>query len=488
MRILALAALLLLATLAGCVGDGPSGRDGAVPPAPATDLALLLDASLAQGLAAPTFTEQVVTAAVGFANDLYEPTIEVCDDGSIYITGHTILVDTTGAPVFGSHDGGQTWAQLPFLQGLSMPSSMHGATPPPSDEIFLACGDGGWLYGADITLATFPVNAWSGHGTRHAYHNPNAYDEAEVRDADTESGCVPAPAKDRPWAAYSNGTLLMVSNPASGPAQVGVLHVPPALPLGIGATVGGASWNLCAGPGTTPASCGIPGIPDVRADGAFAVPQRCQGKLWMVVGDTEDIGAVTSVPLFDHTSAGEITSVYGIAAFDADGTLFAGITNNTWHREQTGVDRLGRPVMSNVADNGTLRFAVSRDAGQTFAERAYTSERPVRHFYMDANEKGPGALVVWATDGGNASADGPATTWDWYVGHLRLGADGLPELANAFLAIDEGPRPSAHVTGAAVGPDGRAYLAMYRSVPALSGGTPLSVYVQQDGVTLPVTA
>lgn len=488
MRIPFVAALLAAGLLAGCLDDDPSGGDG--PGAATTGTSVLLDGLVQASdalLGQVVLEPRVVTAAVDYTGDLYEPTMEVCADGSIYITGHTILVDTTGAPVYGSHDEGKTWSQLPFLQTLQLPEPVQGATPPPSDEIFLSCGDDGWLYGVDITLATFPVNAWSGNGATHAYHNPNAYDEAEVSDASTESGCVPAPAKDRPWGAYSNGSLLMVSNPASGPAQVGVLDVPPMLPLAIGATVGGASWNLCAGPGTIPGSCRIPGIPDLRADGLFAVPQLCQGALVLVLGNKADLDAVSHVELFDHSSAGEITSVYGIASFDTRGDLFVAITNNTHHREPGPPDRLGNPTTRTVADDGQLRFALSTDGGLTFTERTYaTPGKPMRHLYMDPNDFGPGALVVWAVDG-QKDSENRTLDWDWYVGHLQAGADGLPELTSAHLAIDGGPMPSAHVTGAAVGPDGRAYLAMYEGLDPLSGGTPLSVYVQTAGPRLPVS-
>jgi hypothetical protein len=494
MRNLLVLAAVLTAAFAGCLDSDASDEPTTLGPAVTADSALLLGPLLNGTLANLgnlTFETRVVAAAIDYTGDLYEPTMEVCADGSIYITGHTILVDTTGAPVFGSHDDGATWEQLPFLQSLQLPGPIQGATPPPSDEIFLSCGEDGWLYGVDITLATFPVNAWSNDGTVHAYHNPNAYDEAEVKDASTESGCVPAPAKDRPWGAYANGQLLMVSNPASGPAQVGVLDVPPALPLGIGATVGGGSWNLCAGPGTTPASCNIPGIPDLRADGQFAVPQRCEGTMVLVVGNTADLAAVTHVDLFEHNTAGEITSVYGIAGFDQAGDLFFGVSNNTYHREtRNGTSPLGMPTQQTVTvpDDGQLRFALSRDGGATFTERAYQMPgAPLRHFYMDPNDFGAGALVVWAVDG-EKDSENRTLGWDWYIGHLVAGADGLPELATAFLALDDGPMPSAHVTGAAVGPDGRAYLALYEGLPQLSGGTPLSVAVQTGGATLPVDA
>jgi hypothetical protein len=475
MRAFPLIALLGLVTLAGCLDDD------SVPPVPvvpeAKNLGDLAALSSLTTLTPMNFTERVVTAAIQYSNDLYEPTMEVCADGSIYITGHTILVDTTGAPVFGSHDDGVTWSQLPFLMGQSMPADLHGATPPPSDEIFLSCGDDGWLYGVDITLATFPVNAWSNNGTRFAYHNPNAYDEAQV--ALQAGDCIAAPAKDRPWGAYSNGKLLMVSNPAAGPAQVGILPVPPAAadliptPAGIGALSGGGRWNVCAGPGYFTTDCSIPGIPDIRTDGLFAVPQRCDGQLYLVLGNAQDVLQTQVKPLYAHSTGGEITSVYGHALFDAEGTLFVGITNNT-------------APDANGNRTGQLRLSVSTDGGHSFKDRVFATElgQPIVHLYMDANKFGPGALVVWAVAGDGRNEAGNPTTWDWYVGHLKAGVDGAPVLSNVFLDLDEGPQPSAHVTGAGVGPDGRAYLATYVGGPL--GGTPLSVWVQQAGPTLPV--
>lgn len=447
--------ILASAVLAGCATES----EPVVTTPPSTTLPPLPPVISVAPVAVMTFTESVVTPAVSFFNDLYEPTMEVCDSGAIYITGHTILVDTTGAPVWGSRDDGATWFQLPFLGPASIPPPVHGATPPPSDEIFLSCGDDGWLYGVDITLATYPVNAWSGDGSALSYHNPNAYDETQA--AQTER-CTPVPAKDRPWGAYANGTLLMISNPGGGPAQIGVMQVPPALPFEPSGALS-TQWNLCAGPGGS-----IPGIGDIRADGLFAVPQRSGGALHLVLGQKTAILDTSIVEVFPHTSGGEITSVYGVAAFDREGTLFVGISNNT-DPDASG-DQMGQ-----------MLFASSIDGGATFVNRTIqTGPGALRHFYMDPNDAGPGALVVWAVDG---SSDG---AYDWYVGHLQLGHDGAPVLENVALALDEGPQPSAHVTGAAVGPDGRAYFAMY--VGGIAGGTPLSVYIQQDGPTLPVTA
>jgi hypothetical protein len=468
---------LTFAIFAGCLDGTPtpaSGVDvGRSDLGIGGDVRKILDDSLANIEGPMVFVESVVTAAITYAADLYEPTMEVSESGVIYVTGHTIAADTTGAPVFMSKDNGATWTQLPFFQSVKMPGDLPGGTPPPSDEVFLVAGDNGWLWGVDITLATFPVNGWSNDGAALSYHNPNAYDEH--RAALQAAECVAAPVKDRPWSAYADNTLLMVSNPAAGPVQIGILPVPPATPVGIGATVAGGWWNLCAGPGQKTTDCSIPGVPDMHKDGSFAVPQRCDGALYLVLGNKAKIQDTRLVRLFDHTTGNEITSVYGHAAYDKEGTLFVGITNNT--APGPGINRTGQ-----------IKVAASLDRGQTFQERTFVIGygAPVRHFYVDANKFGPGALMVWAVNGTTVNAQNVSTAFDYYAAHLHVDETGMPVLKNAYLIIDEGPAPSAHVTGAAAGPDGRSYTATFKS--AARGGTPISVWIQESGPRLPVSS
>lgn len=476
-----IATAMVALSLAGCLDSGQESTDdlGAVDGA-VGGLLDVIDVTVADTM---NFTESVVDAAVGYTNDLYEPTMEVSDTGVIYVTGHTILVDTTGAPVFMSKDGGQSWSQLPFASSATMPADVHGATPPPSDEIFLVAGDDGWLYGVDITLLTFPINAWSGDGAQHAYHNPNAYDEAQAMTARADAvagedgSCSVANLNDRPWAAYGDGKLLLVNNPGGGPVQVGIMDVPQALPVG-GPTVGptGATWNLCAGAG----GGAIPGIPDMRDDHFFAVPQVQGDELVIVKGHDGDVMSVQQVKVFDNTNAGPGTSNYGQVVFDAEGTLFVGIRNNTWDEEATD----GNPPFSDsgvrrVVRDGQLQVAVSTDDGETFVTRTLRVGNHTTSVYLDGNMNGPGALLTWAQQDQNGT--------DWYAGHLYLGDDGAPHLENVSLMVDDGPFPSAHVQGAALGPDGEAYLVMYHGGYAIQDRvTPLSVWIQQDGPTMPV--
>ncbi len=454
--------------LAGCAAPADAPDD---PQDVVEDVVALPDKIILEVEDLMTFRESVVDAAVKFTNDLYEPTMEVSDTGVIYVTGHTILVDTTGAPVFFSKDDGATWDQLPFLGPASI-DTVHGATPPPSDEIFLVAGDNGQLWGVDITLLTFPVNGWCDDGAELCYHNPNAYDEAQAQTtrvdaiAGESSSCSVANLNDRPWAAYGDGKLLMVNNPGGGPVQVGLMDVPPAAPIG-GPQLGVADmgeWNLCAGEG----GGAIPGIPDMRPDHFFAVPQ-VQGDKLVIVKGHGDVFDVEQVTVFNNTNvnpSGGGTSNYGQVVFDAKGTMFVGIRNNTVHHGADGRASVG---------DGQLHVAISTDDGETFIERTFKTSKPTNSIYMDGYKQGQGALLSWG------EKDEAGT--DWYAGHLTIGPDGGPVLSNISLVLDDGPAPSAHVQGASVGPDGRVYLVM--DYGGGVGDLPLRVMVQDDGPTLP---
>jgi len=402
------------------------------------------------------FTSKNVDAAIGYTNDLYEPTIEVSDNDVIYVTGHTILVDTTGAPVFKSEDNGESWEQLPFFEALQMPAGIHGATPPPSDEIFLSAGEDGWVYGVDITAATFPVNAWKQDGDRHAYHNPNAYDRV---DATTSGACGAASLNDRPWGVAANGKLLMVSNPGTGTVQLGVMDVPADDQVDEpGNPATGPTWNMCAGQ-----TGYIPGIPDMRDDHFFAVPyQGPDGEtLEVATGNADNVMNVDHETVFNFTNEVPGTSNYGQAVFDDEGTMFLGIRNST-------------------EDQGQLKIAASTDDGETFQTRTFDTGNPATSIYMDGNMNGPGALLTWAEDDGDNGTD-------WYAAHLQVDEDGQPVVEEVSLALDDGPPPSAHVQGAAVGPDGESHLVMYYSgYTAADRDTPLDLVTQQNGPTLPV--
>lgn len=439
-----------VAMLAGCIdADEPTAETQLDP-------AVLPEGPEVAVVGTMTFVESVVSPAVHFARGLYEPTIDVSDLGTIYISAHTIGVDTTGAPAFYSKDDGATWTQLPFASDLTVPEPVHGGTPPPSDEIFIVAGDDGTAWGVDITLLTFPLHGWCGDAAEYCYHNPNAYNRADTT-------CSPASLNDRPWAAHANGTLLMVNNPGGGPVQVAAMKVPPSEPAGLATPLTGPTWNMCASSGG-----GIPGIPDIRDDGFFAVPQRQGDELVIVTGYADDVMTVEEKKVFDNSHA-SVSAIgqYGQVVFDADGTMYVAAMNNS------------------AEDAGGIALAISTDDGDTFTVHRYTFDQPVTSIYIDGNKWGSGAIINWGLNDGDRD--------DWYLGHLLMADDGTPVIREASLAVDDGPVASRHVQGAAMGPDGRAYMVMSEvsgnddtQSTLQTGTTPLSVVVQNAGPAVAV--
>jgi hypothetical protein len=466
--LLAVGTLAALGLLAGCLGSTTDDLEAGSTVKPAVDV----------GPDNPmSFVESRVTPAVHFGHGLYEPTIDVSGSGTIYVSAHTTGVGTTGAPAFYSTDDGQSWQQLPFAGPATMPEPGHGGTPPPSDEIFIVAGDDGQAWGVDILLASYPVNGWCGDGAEHCYHSPDAYDEARAQtsraDAITgaDEACSPLNLNDRPWAAYANDTLLMVNNPGGGPVQVAAMDVPPANYVETWNPVQGPEWNLCAGEG----GGSIPGIPDLHDDGFFAVPQTQDGDLVVVTGNADDVMDVEQRSVFEnsHEPVSAIGN-YGQVVFDEQDTMFASAMNNSAAEPQ--------------ANAGGIHLATSTDRAQTFTENTIRFDRPVSSVYIDGNENGPGAVINW---GLVEEESGPT---DWYLGHLRMAEDGTPVIENATLAVEDGPPASRHVQGAAVGPDGRAYMVMSEveanddiEMAQNAGSTPLTVVVQEEGPALPAT-
>lgn len=467
--------LFVVAGLAGCMGgsDSDVGLVDAVLPG-------ILD------VAADTvmgFTQSIVSPAQGLAADLYEPTMEVSASGTIYVAGHVVAAATTGTPAYYSNDDGATWQPLPFAGPLQSPPPVQGSQPPPGDEGFIVAGDDGQAWMADIYAAGFSVSGWCGDGAELCYDNRQAYDRTATLTAPCDAVVS---LNDRPWAAYANGSLLLVNNPGGGPMQIGAMQVP-ALPVGSFDPVTGPVWNMCASPGGW-----IPGIPAMRDDGFFAVPQLAGGgadqRLTVTTGHISDIFDVENRDVFHVSSSYGGTINGGRTAFDAEGTLYVGAYNNTDY------DRgAGETVVDDV--EGRFIVAASTDDGKTYTNMTFRTGSAVRSLYMDSNPYGAGALVTWSQLGEEEGRS------DWYVAHLFVGDQGEPVLQNVALAVDEGPHSSAHVMGASIGPDGRAYFVNFQGsgrlttvgpvgVPDAPGyllSTPISVWIQQDGPTLPAS-
>lgn len=463
----ALASLALL--LAGCNSpsdDGPT-TTGAPTSGPAP--------------ASMNFTTHVLPA-IHQGHGLYEPTIDVSPEGTIYVSSHSTGIGVHPAPGYYSVDDGATWKTLALAGPAATPAGQQGSAPLFSDEIFIVAGDDGMSWGVDINLRDYIVTGWCSNGTELCYYNPNAYDHTLI--ALQAAECGPVPLKDRPWAAYANGTLLMVNNPGGGPVQVGSMRVPPAIPGEIGHVASGIQWNLCASSGGF-----IPGIPDMREDLFFAIPQVQGQKIVVVTGNANDVMSTEEHLVFenDNVPASQMGD-YGQAVFDAEGTLFVGAMNNTGSSNDCGD---ADPTTScGVPDAGFLQLAYSMD-GSNFTSMRFGFEAPVTTFYLDGNKQGPGALLVWGIANVTHSGEDPAAT-DYYVAHVYA-KDGAVVLENVHLAVDDGPAASRHVQGAALGPDGRAYLVFSdvsgnddAAMAAAVGSTPLSVVVQTEGVRMPV--
>jgi hypothetical protein len=462
MRTIEAVALLSLISisLAGCVGEETAGDSdlgateetgGTIPATTAAEYA--------------TFTMPAVHQGHG----LYEPTIDVSNTGVIYVSAHSTGIGQAPAPAYFSKDDGVTWKNLPVTDQGETPDNSQGGTPPASDEIFIVAGTDGSAWGVDINLHNFLITGWCGEASTMCYHNPSAYDHAKTGEQATE--CTPTPLKDRPWAAYASGKLFIVNNPGAGPAQIAIMDVPTTETLEAGPEGSNIQWNLCASSGGF-----IPGIPDMRDDLLFAVPQQ-QGSnadthYTVAIGNGADIMTTNEYFVFDNTNVAPAESdstvseigEYGQASFDASGDLWVG-------------------AMNNAADEGGFQIALSQDDGQTFSTSKFRFPTGVSSIYMDGNKAGAGALINWGViDGDNT---------DWYMGHLTMAADGTPALTNVMLAFDDGPEASRHVQGAALGPDGRAYMVMSdvsgnddAAMAAAVGTTPMRVVVQQSGPIL----
>lgn len=438
--------LLAAFALSGCAGDdsnNTSSSTSEAPPAP---------------VQAMNFTVYNMPA-IHQGHGLYEPTIDVSPEGTIYVSSHSTGVGVGPAPGYYSDDDGATWKTLALAGPGATPPGQQGSAPLFSDEIFIVAGANGEAWGVDINLRDYIVTGWCADGAELCYYNPNAYDHTKVITQAAE--CRPVPAKDRPWAAYSNGTLLMVNNPAVGQVQLAIMRVPPTVPAELGPTASGIEWNLCAATGGF-----IPGIPDIRPDGFFAVPQVKGGKLTVVTGYATDVMDVQIHTAFNHSfraAPGSEISDYGQVVFDGDGTMFVG-------------------AMENDGDDGSMKVAFSAD-GSNFTAFDFVRPHPVSSLYLDGNKFGHGALLNWGEVNGTAT--------DWYFGHLFV-RGGKVVLENVNRAVEGGPAASRHVQGASLGPDGRAYMVMSEvsgnddaEMAAAIGTTPLFVVVQTAGPVMP---
>jgi len=405
------------------------------------------------------FKQSVIPQAVGTSNDLYEPNLEVSDKGTIYVVAHVAVAVDSGSPAFASRDDGATWTQLPFLMQATMPTGDLGSALPSGDEGYIVPAEDGRAYMADVALHSFPVEGWCNDGAVQCYHNPNAYDRVAAET--NEGSCSLQNLNDRPWAAYSNHTLLLVNNAGTGAVQVGVLTMPPSPPAA-GIEPRPARWNMCAGSGGF-----IPGIPALRPDHRFVVPQvhngdtRADQKMVLVTGSTDDLSEVGSVDAFNVTSTSPDFgggAQFGGAAFDGAGNLYVWAENNT-------------------KSQGWIAVGSSSDAGAHVDVTRFHVGGKVGFVHIDGAQDGTGALLTWAQQ----SKTG-ASYADFYAGHLAPVPGGV-ELTDVSLVAHD-TQPCGDVMGSGVGPDGRGYVVVFsdpKGCMDTPGAHPLSVYVQAKG-------
>lgn len=414
-----------------------------------------------------------VLPAVYPGHGLYEPTIDVGGDGAIYVSAHSQDVGRNPAPAYYSLDDGATWQSMALVHDVQGEPDQQMGAPLFSDEVFIVAADAGTAWGADCCVpGHFPLVGWCQNGAQVCHYNQNAYDH--TRNAAQAIDCQPFPTTDRPWVAYANGKILLVNNPGGGPMQLAAMDVPPLLPVAYGAAAWGVEWNLCGSDDGH-----IPGIPDMRPDHFFAAPQPSDFDLTayhLVVGNAADVSSVRQVHVFENThvppaesdSTASTCTRGGQVVFDGKGVLYMAAMNNTGTEDDAVL--------------GGLHFATSTDDAATFVETTFRFDRPVSCFYMDGNRAGDGLLLNWGV------IDGEHT--DWYMGHVRPDAAGYLVLEEVMLAVDDGYEASRHVQGAALGPDGRAYMVMSANsanpggATVEPGATPLEVFVQQDGTVL----
>ncbi len=494
MRSVLLCSLFVLTAVAGCLQDGPDPPE-TVPDVP--NPSNLVNATY-EVYTLPAVFGDPLGMNDGSTIGLYEPTIDLGPEGNIYVSAHSTEVGRYPAPAYFSRNDGVSWESMALFRDYQGEPDEQMSAPLFSDELFVVAGDEGTAWGADCCneRSEFPVVGWCANGAEVCHYNQNAYDHTRLA-LDASPTCVAVPTTDRPWLAYANGKLLMVNNPGLSlvsengqiALQVGSMDVPPATPVAYTGLAWGASWNLCGSSGGF-----IPGIPDMRDDHFFAVPQwvdfnapGCGAETHydVITGDANDMYDLTQTTVFknSHVAPAENDSTpsqighYGQAVFDANGTLYVGAMNNS------AVTQDGKCIADST--DGGIHLALSADDAGTFVETTFRFGRPVSAFYMDGNRRGEGFLLSWG------EIDGDHT--DWFIGHVFANTDGSLRLDNVMLAVDDGPEASRHVQGAALGPDGRAYLALSMNsqnpggAKASPGDTPLRVAVQQDGPTMPVS-
>src|SRR5205823_3070268 len=138
--------------------------------------------------------------------------------------------------------------------------------------------------------------------------------------------------------------------------------------------VTGPKWNTCAGNGQNNGGS-IPGIPGMRDDLLFAVPQVQGNEMVVVTGHAKDVMKVQQHTVLKfHNDPASAVMDSGQVTFDRTGTMYVAAFNN------------------NGTSTGAFQLAFSTDGGNNFTVDHFAFPKPVGALYVDGNLKGPGTL------------------------------------------------------------------------------------------------
>lgn len=386
---------------------------------------------------------------VGDEREHFEPSVEVGEDGTVYVTAPTAAIYTNGGRY-----ASDVWYARPGGNFSRMPSPGQVHERQPGFEGSIALDDAGRLYFVDLLLVDNTFTRWNvGSG------------EPSWEMSRPLQGTL-SPADDRPWvAAHGDGIVYYLGNdvspvPAPSNAQQGSTTV-----SGIwfhASTDAGLTW----GPGYKfPDSrwCSLaPSKADTRTVHVACLTYNdvSSGTHSVHVYGSEDRGQGWNRTLLTEDKAVSPQEVgYPAAATDATGRPFVAWADDDVEDEQPGRLRVATP-----AGNGSWRT-------QALVPFEGTVENP----WLSASGDGRVALTFHGSPEVEASADRP-----WYP-YLLLTDDATASAPTWTLVqlseepVGEGAIPPQDFFQNDLGPDGRVH-AVYHDE---TGGTTKVLYRQQ---------
>ncbi|MHB8585061.1 MAG: hypothetical protein ACYDDF_04410 [Thermoplasmatota archaeon] len=488
------AVTIALALGAGCLSAGPQtlGASGTTTSASAAASAKELPWSVfnlvenATPVGGLVFKADVVTAIKGIASDLYEPSVHVAANGAIYAAAHVAGALTTGTPAAVSTDNGTTWHELPGPEGQNpVADNVQGGGRVGGDEgvITTDAKNNAWMM--DDGAENQALYEWCDNGASMCNVNPIAWNA--VQNGPAVDKCSQVLIADRPWDTYGDGKLLLQDN-NGGPAMFGIYDV----------KTGALAWNDCVDKSNwTPSIAGPGSIRD--SDGAFLVPQAMRVGPAPASSDPTGLRGGPNAPYAMYVLRGNVSKG---PAVERVGPIFPVYTNGSpcsgsANFGTSGVSKAGTFYVGAIAGPASVGIATSSDLA-TFrsVNLSFPAGEHVSYVALAGNPNGNGAALtvgVWK--------DGTCKEQDFYVGHVLVGADGVPEVAH-LTKVANVPGMFGDLLLNSVGPDGRAYFitvgmgtnttASDGPLPATPlgangadvGGTPLTVWQQAAGMFL----